>query len=187
MDIGFLDSSLFQWVILPLLIFSARVMDVSMCTVRIILLSKNRRWLVSMIAFVESFIWLLAIRQVFLNLTNVFCYFAFAGGFATGNYVGMMIEEKLAIGNAVLQVITRKEATRLIHHLKNKGFGVTWMDAEGATGRVNILFSVASRSEITEILKAVKQFNPKAFYTVSDIKTIGEGVFPRQSRLRTVR
>ena len=175
------QSQFVQWFIIPLLVFCARVCDVSLDTVRIMLLSKGKRHLAPILGFFQVLIWLLAIRQVILNLSNVACYVAFAGGFATGTYVGMIIEEKLAIGMEVVRVITRKEANELIAHLRKSGFGVTNISASGSTGQVNVIYTIAKRTDIRKIIEAIKKFNPRAFYTIEDVRSVSQGVFPDQA------
>jgi uncharacterized protein YebE (UPF0316 family) len=173
-----MDTTVFNWIIMPLLIFVARVIDVSMDTVRIILISKGRKHLVPFIGFLQVLIWLFAFRQVILNLSNIMCYIGFAGGFAVGSYVGMIIEERLAIGYEVLRVITKKDARELIEALKKKNFGVTIVDARGSTGNVNVIFTIAQRKDIPTALALIKQFNPNAFYSIEEIRSVQAGVFP---------
>jgi uncharacterized protein YebE (UPF0316 family) len=181
-----LDPQVFQWVVLPLLIFFARVCDVSLGTARIILVSKGHRYLAPLIGFAEIIIWLLAIRQIFLNLTNVACLIGFAAGFSLGNYAGILIEEKLAIGVQVIRVITRKDAASLVSFLSEKGYGVTSVDGQGTTGKVNIIYTIVKRSEIPKALDIIKQFNPKAFYTIEDIRSVSEIYSPPVASLNRV-
>ncbi|OGX38376.1 MAG: hypothetical protein A3C36_06255 [Omnitrophica WOR_2 bacterium RIFCSPHIGHO2_02_FULL_52_10] len=176
----FLDSQAFHWVVLPLLIFLARVCDVSISTVRIILLSKGSRFLAPVLGFFEILIWLLAVRQIFLNLANPLCFIAYAGGYAIGTYVGILIEERLAIGFEVIRVITKKDAIELIAHLQAKNYGVTSMRARGSTGDVHVIFTIVKRSDALKVLKIIERFNPKAFYTIEDIRSVQEGIFPRK-------
>lgn len=175
----FSHTSLFHWVILPALIFLARICDVTIGTVRILLLARGHKMLVPFLGFIEVMIWLLAVRQVLTGMDNVITYIAFAGGFAAGNFVGMMIEERLAFGLEAIRVITRMDARQLFEHLKENGYGVTCLDAQGSTGKVNILFMIVDRSEHRKVIAIIKKFNPKAFYSVEDVKAVGEGgVFP---------
>lgn len=175
---SFLDSPVFTWGILPLLIFLARIMDVSIGTIRIMLLSRDKKFLAPVLAFFEVLIWLLAIRQIFNHLTNIACYFAFAGGFAMGNFVGIILEEKLAMGLEVVRVITKKDGTALVEFLKTRGYGVTSVDAQGTTGKVNIIYTIISRKDHRTVIDIIHQFNPRAFYSVEDVKSVSEGVFP---------
>ena len=172
------NTSNLHWFLLPLLIFLARVCDVSIGTIRILLISRGRKFFASSLGFIEILIWLLAIRQIMYNLGNVFTYLAFAGGFSMGNFVGMYIEEKLALGAQVIRVITHKDATELVNYLNSQGYGVTTVDARGSTGKVNIVFMVVNRRELNKVIEAVKRFNPKAFYSIEEVRSVSEGVFP---------
>src|SRR3990172_6468237 len=133
------------WIVLPALVFFARVIDVSMGTVRVILVARGVRWLAPIIGFFEVIIWLLAVSQIMQNLSNIACYVAFGGGYAAGTYVGMLVEGKLHIGKAVLRIITHKEASELIDKLRAANYGVTSVDAHGAIGPVTIVFSIVKR------------------------------------------
>lgn len=171
---NFTDSMIFQWIVIPLLIFTARVGDVSMDTLRIMLISRGKRLLASSLGFFQVLIWLMAFRQIVLNLSNPICYIAFAGGFATGTYVGMFIEEKLAIGFQVIRVITRQDAAQLVEFLRRRKYGVTSVDGLGTMGKVNIIYTIIKRSEIPHVIRIIKRFNPKAFFTVEDIRSISD-------------
>lgn len=174
----FWDSSLFTWIILPFLIFAARVLDVSLGTIRIIFISKGRRIIAPLLGFIEVLIWLMAIRQIIHNVKNVACYVAFAGGFAMGNYVGMLIEEKLAMGMEVFRVIIKQGGEELFHSFQKAGYGVTRIEAQGATGKVNVIFAIIKRSEHIKVIEMIHKFNPKAFYSVEDVRAVSEGIFP---------
>lgn len=177
-----IDSAFFQWVILPILIFLARVADVSLDTIRILLMSRGKKIIAPLLGFAQVVIWLLAIRQVFLNLSNIACFLAYAGGFAAGTWVGILIEERLAIGIQVIRVITRKDAVQLIGYLKTQGYGVTSVEGQGTTGKVNIVYTIVRRQEIPKVINIVRCFNSKAFYTIEDIRVISENAStPRTS------
>lgn len=177
----FFESDLFNWVILPFLIFSARVVDVSLGTLRIISLSRGLRKIAPILGFFEILIWLFAIRQIFNHLNNPMCYIGYAGGFATGIFIGITIEQKLAMGLRVIRVITRKEANLLIESLRSEGFGVTAMNADGNTGKVKIIFMIVKRADIPQAVNKIKEFNPKAFYSIEDVRAASEGIFPNHS------
>src|SRR5690625_2164903 len=101
-----ISPEIFSYVILPLLIFIARVCDVTLSTIRILFVMNGKRTIAPILGFFEAFIWLLAIGQIISDVNNIFAYLAYAFGFATGTYVGMYIEEKLAVGMVVLRLIT---------------------------------------------------------------------------------
>jgi len=172
---SFFNTPTFHWVVLPLLIFCARICDVTIGTVRILLLARGHRFLVPILGFVEVMIWLLAVRQVLNNLDHWITYVAFAAGFATGNYVGMILEEKLAVGLEVIRIFTKNNTAELLAHLKNEGYGVTCVDAQGSMGKVCIIFTIVDRSEHDKIIAIIKRYNPKAFYSVEDVKKVSEG------------
>ena len=123
-------------------------------------------------------IWLVAIGQIMQNLTNVLCYIAYAGGFAMGNFVGMVIEEKAAIGKQVVRVMTHRDPSDFIRALREKGFGVTHIPAEGSKGPVHVVFTIIARSNLHRVLRTIQSYHPNSFYTIEDIKAVKEGVFP---------
>jgi uncharacterized protein YebE (UPF0316 family) len=124
------------------------------------------------LGFVESLVWILAVSKVMQNLGDWQTYVAFALGFATGNYVGVVFEERIAIGNLLIRIITRKEADELVKALWNSGYGITSIDAQGETGPVKVIFSVAKRKKLAEILAIIKKYNPQAFYTIEDMRYV---------------
>lgn len=176
------DNATLSLFLLPLLVFFARIIDVSIGTLRIIFVSRSLKGWAAVLGFFESLIWVLAISQVMQNLTNVWTYIAFALGFATGNYVGVLIEERIAIGSLIVRIITRKDATVLTEHLWKAGYGVTNLQAHGETGPVRLIFTVCRRRDVKDVLRMVKQFNPRAFYTIEDVRFVQDNlpVVPRR-------
>ena len=166
------------WVVIPFLIFLARVVDVGLGTVRIILLNRGRRALAPALGFLEVLIWLIAIRQIFQHLDNVAAFFGYALGFAAGTAIGMAIEEKLAIGMVTLRVITAEDARDLIVSMNESDFGVTSFAAEGVSGRVRLLFTIVRRKDLDRALDIVRDSHPRAFISISDVRSVSEGVFP---------
>ncbi len=178
MDANFFVTDLYVYFLLPLLIFLARICDVTIGTMRIIMISKGKKLLAPVLGFFEILIWIIAIGKIMQNLNNPVCYVAYAGGFAIGNYVGMKVEEKLAIGLIVLRIITQEDASGLIKALRDMGFGITEIDAIGKDKKVHVIFSIMKRHDIPVIVEKINNFNPKAFYTIEDIRAINQGVFP---------
>lgn len=179
------DSSLFAWVILPLLIFFARISDQTIGTIRLIFLSKGYKYLAPMLGFFEVIIWLITVSQIMQHLDNVLSYVAYGGGFAMGNFIGMVIEEKLSIGNVLIRIIPKKDSQQLINYLRESNYGVTAVQAEGSKGRVDIVFTIIKRKDIEDVASIINKFNPNAFYTIEDVKAIKEGIF-KQTRTRTI-
>jgi uncharacterized protein YebE (UPF0316 family) len=173
-----MSNSLFNWVVLPLLIFIARTCDVSLGTLRNVFIGKGMKRVVPIVAFFEVLIWLISIRQVMNNLNNPICYIAFAGGFATGTFVGMFIERRLALGLQVLRIITAQDARTLIHALTEANVGITVLDGHGAKGPVKIIFTIIKRKDLQQIRDLIRKHNPNAFYSIEDIRHANLGVFP---------
>lgn len=173
----------FTWIILPLLIFCSRIVDQSVGTLRMIFVSKGLKQVVPVLAFFESLIWLLAIGQIMQHLDNWLCYLAYAGGFAMGNYVGMKLDERISLGNVIIRIIVKKGATELVHYLREQKFGLTVLDAEGAKGKVKVLFSIVKRKDSSRVIEIINEFDPNSFYTIEEVREVNEGVF-RTSRRR---
>ncbi len=175
---AFLTSPFFAFVVLPFMIFCARICDVTLGTIRVIFISKGIKYLAPIIGFFEVIIWLLAIGQVMNNLTNIVAYIAYGVGFAAGTYIGMAIEEKLSLGLTSVRIITREDPADLIQYLRMQNYGVTSIDGEGATGKVKMVYTIIRRQDLPLVIDIIKQFNPTAFYSVEEVKSIAEGVFP---------
>jgi uncharacterized protein YebE (UPF0316 family) len=175
-------TDIFAWIVLPLLIFFARICDVSLGTIRVIFVARGFRYFAPVLGFFEISIWLLAISQIFQHLDNVFTYLAYAGGFATGTFVGMWLEDKLSIGTVLIRVVTEKDAGELIRRMKDQHFGVTTVNAMGGMGQVKIILTIVQRTSVPEVVDLVKQFNPHAFYTIEDVRYATEGIFPPEEK-----
>lgn len=178
------DGFWVTWVLIPLLIFLARVADVTIGTLRIVFVSKGFKILAPILGFFEVFIWLLAMSKIIENLDYWLYYIAYSAGFAIGNYVGLIIEERLALGFVNLRIITHEQGDALIKRLANEGFGVTSTDAMGTRSRVNIIYCVIKRSDYKLVANIIKEYNPRAFYTIEDIRFASQGVFPTRSIMR---
>ncbi len=179
----FLNSEMFTYIILPLLILIARICDVTLGTIRIMFVSRGNKLLAPILGFFEIVIWLIAIRQIMQNLDSIFCYLAYACGFSLGNFLGIKIEEKVAYGKVIIRIMTRANATKLVENLRSKGFGVTVIDAQGSSGQVNIIYSIIDRAHIDNFIKKIDRFNPKAFYTIEDVLSVKEGIFPTSKNI----
>ncbi|MDX9845787.1 MAG: DUF2179 domain-containing protein [Tenuifilaceae bacterium] len=181
MNADFLDSNLYLYLVLPLLIFFARIIDVTIGTMRIIFVSKGQRAIAPILGFFEVFIWIIAIGQIMGNINNFACYFGYAAGFATGNWVGMRLEEHLAMGNILVRVIATKDGNSLIKNLNTHGYGATMVEGEGSTGKVQLVYSIISRENLKDVIGVIEEFNPKAFFTIEDVRKVSSGIFPAKS------
>ena len=164
-----ISDEMFSYALLPLLIFLARIGDVSINTIRIIYVLGGRKLTATLLGFFESFIWLMAIRQIFEHLDNWICYIAYPGGFATGILVGMIIEEKIAYGKVIVRTITRKEIGVFKDFLSASGFRFTAIKATGADGEENVVFTVLERERLDEMINGLRKILPTAFYTIEKV------------------
>jgi uncharacterized protein YebE (UPF0316 family) len=166
------------YLVIPFLIMTARICDVSIGTVRIILVSRGERLLASFIGFVEVLIWIIVVSHIIKDIGGWVNYVAYAAGFAIGNYVGITLENRLAIGMVAMRVITNKPGDELIEHLKQEYHGVTSINARGVHGEAQLVFAVIKRKDIPYFLKIVKNYNPKAYVSVEDVRTLSATHLP---------
>jgi uncharacterized protein YebE (UPF0316 family) len=170
------DSWVFAWIILPLLIILARIADQTIGTLRLIFLSKGFRVLTPVLGFFEVIIWLLAVSQIFQHLDNWLAYIAYGLGFAIGNYIGIVVEQKISLGSVIVRIVPKYDTTELISYLRERNFGITSVNAEGSRGPVKVVFSIIKRKDIHDFVAIIKRFNPNAFYTIEDVRAVHEGV-----------
>ncbi|MDR2938527.1 MAG: DUF2179 domain-containing protein [Prevotellaceae bacterium] len=174
------DSPLVSYLLIPLLIFCARICDVTLGTLRIIFVSKGMKKVAPFFGFFEILIWIVVISQVMQHANNIVCYVAYAAGFATGNFFGMMIEERLALGVCVVRVITPKNGDELVGLLNDKGFGATLISGKGKVGAVSVIYSIVSRKSIESVEKIISKFDSSIFYVVEDVRVAKRGIFPNK-------
>ncbi len=160
--------------VVPILIFCARIVDVSCGTLKIILVGRGKRKVASILAFFEVLIWLLAISQIVQNLTSVPNYLAYAGGFATGTYVGMTIERKLSMGTLLVRLILTQDAADMMMYLIANDFRVTRVEGHGALGPVEMLYTVVPRARLGEVVGVIRARHPDAFYTIEDLRHVSD-------------
>jgi len=134
----------------------------------------GKKWISTILGFFESLIWIIAISQIFQNVDSIITYFAYAGGFACGIYVGMIIEDKLAIGRVVVRVIEPSVNSDLVEYLDANGYRYSNMLGKSKEGDVNILFTVIKRENLKATIGIIKKFNPGSYYTVEGVKRVSD-------------
>jgi uncharacterized protein YebE (UPF0316 family) len=155
-----------------LLIFSLRMVDVSIASVRIVTLMRGRIGVAAILGFFESAAWVAAAALVFRNLDNPVRVVAFAAGFGVGTLLGGVIERWLAMGTSLIRVVTTAEPgtqPRVATALRDAGFKVTVLNAEGRDGDVRVTLLVLPRRRVKAALAIIADVNPEAFTTVEDI------------------
>lgn len=168
--------STYPW-LLPIVIFFGRICDVTLGTLRIIFVSKGERTKAPIVGFFEVFIWVVIISQIFSHASSIIAYLAYAGGYAAGNYVGILVENKIAFGFQLFRVYTKKNGTELTKLLNNSGFGSTLIRGEGAVSEVDIIETVVSRKACAKVTGIIDNFDKNAFYLVEDIRSKQKGIF----------
>lgn len=168
----------YDWVVFPLIIFSAKILDVSFGTLRMIFVARGMRKLAPAVSFFQILIWIMTLGVIMTNLSNIMGYIAYAGGFALGTYIGMMVDRKLSLGTVNIRIVTRKKADELVTYLKKEGYSVTTVDAQGNEEPVTIIYIDIDRRDMEVVSEAIKRLNPNAFYTVEDIRSASEGIQP---------
>ena len=176
----FLDTYPF-W--LPIIIFFGRIFDVSLGTLRIIFVSKGERLKAPIIGFFEILIWVVIISQVFSRANDIVTYLSYAAGYAAGNYVGILIEKRIAFGVILCRVYTNKSGSKLLKLFTLNGFGATMTHGTGSVNEVDIIETILERKHLKRVSNIVLEFDKDAFYVIEDIRTRSRGVFPKSQNL----
>lgn len=161
--------SLIPPILIPIIIFFARIMDVSLGTLRIVMVSRGYKYKAALLGFFEVLIWAFVVAELLKNLNNWVNYVAYAGGFSVGTFVGMYIESKVKVGTIIVRIITQNKREELIESLKEAGFTITSIAAEGGFGPVNIIFTVLKRKRWNEVVSIIEKNDPGAFYSSEDV------------------
>lgn len=176
---SFVNEGWFVYTVLPLLIFCARIMDVSLGTMRIIFLNRGRKFVAPLLGCAESMVWVLAVSQAMKHLSNPVCYLSYGTGFAAGTYVGMLIEERVAAGLLTVRVILNRGNSHLPAALRQAGHGVTVLEGQGVRGPVNVLFVVIRRRVLPSVISLIRQHAPDAFYSTEEVRSSTGGTLLR--------
>jgi len=172
----------YPYLLVPL-IFLARVADVSLGTFRTIVVFRGNKLLASFIGFFEISIWLVAASRVLTNLDQWYLALAYASGFAVGNYVGIWIESRFALGDQLVRCISFNRDV-LAGKIRNKGFKVVSIDGDmGDDIPVELLLIIEKRNNIPSLIKLIQELDQNAVYSISDVKSVYEGpdLLPRRS------
>ncbi|HJQ77435.1 MAG TPA: DUF5698 domain-containing protein [Acidimicrobiia bacterium] len=150
------------------LIFILRTLDVGIATVRIVVLGRGRRGLAATLGFIEAIVWVVAVARVLDGIDDPARMVAFAAGFAIGTYLGSMVEEWLAIGQAVVRVVAPVDSPMVAPFLRDLGLGATVFNGDGLEGEVRLTLCVVERRRLGEVSGVIRSVNPAAYVTVDD-------------------
>ena len=166
----------FEWYV-PVLIFLARICDVSMGTTRMLFVMAGMRWQAAIIGFFEVMIWALAVAGVIEYLHNPIALVAYGAGFATGTMVGMWVENRIGVGYRAVRVISADRSISVSAALREKGYRVTEVAAQGRNGPVELAFTVIRRRQLSETIDFIEALAPDAFITVERADRASGGPF----------
>ncbi len=167
------DSALF-----PLFIFTMRVTDSALGTVRLIFLMRGWRWAAMALAFIEALIFALATAGVLATLSqNIVNLMAYCLGYATGSYLGMVLEARFVTSYVIVRLVARNGSASggPAALIRQQGHGVTEVEALGGSGEVKLLHSVVRRQDVEPLLKAIHSAFPQTFVTLEEARTVRRG------------
>ena len=165
----FLDAN--PWILAPA-IFLARLLDVTLGTFRTIVVFRGYPALAAAIGFVEILIWIVAVSQVLRDLDAWPLMIAYAGGFSCGNYLGVWLESKVAIGKELIRIISHRSDGLLMKRLRSAGHKVVSLGCEKDGLPAEVLLVTLDRRETADLLDTVRSIEPDVEYTISDIKSL---------------
>lgn len=173
-------DALFAAPVGALLIFLLRLTDVSMSMVRMLLAVRGHRIPAACIGFFEVMIWLLAVGNALQHVDSPLHLVGYAAGFAAGNFVGVSLEARFALGTAVVRAVFRQgraaeRGVSAAEHLRTNGYAVTEMPGRGREGAVDILDVVVRRRRVDDVLRLVREHDPEAFVTVEEVRSAHNG------------
>ena len=164
-----------QTILIALLIFIVRVISTALDTLRVIFTMRSNTFWVWMLGFINSAIWVLTFVFVLSDINNIVNVIVYAAGFATGNVIGMWIEDKLAIGFAEVRVISSKWGAAILENLRENDYAVTEILARGKDGTVSVITSSIRRSQIHDFEALVRTIDADAFITKEDVVAVQRG------------
>lgn len=159
----------------PLAIFLLRIVDVSLATLRMMLVMRGMKYVAPFIGFFEVLVWILAVGNAILFLDSPLHLIGYAAGFATGTLVGVLIEQKLAFGMSTVRIVSRHGGVELAEALRERGFGVTEFSGQGREGTVELVYAVLRRRDLPYVYEEVGIWDPDAFVTVEEPRAIQRG------------
>ncbi len=176
----FLDT--YPW-LLPILIFFGRIVDVSLGTLRIIFVSKGEKYLAPLIGFFEVFVWVVIISQILTRANDLVAYLSYAAGYASGNYVGILLEQRIAYGIVLCRIYTQKNGMELVQILNKLNYGATMTHGKGSTNEVDIIETVIDRHQMKTLERTLNNFDQHIFYVVEDVRTKQNGIFLKRRNI----
>jgi len=171
---------------LPILIFFARIGDVAIGTMRVILIMRGMKLMAATLGFFEVIIWIFAVSAVISNISqSLVTVLAYGAGFAAGTLVGMLIEETVALGDQMIRIVNVDASRPIVPFLRKRRLTVTQVAATGASGEAELCFLVVPRKKVKLTVQAIHRYAPGVFITIEDVRTsVGASVVFREESSR---
>jgi uncharacterized protein YebE (UPF0316 family) len=157
------------------LIFILRVSDMTLDTLRVLVVMRGRKGIAWVLGFFQAAIFVLAISSVLKDLNNIINVFGYAAGFATGNVVGMLIEERIAIGHTHLRIVSSRRGSAIADKLREDGYAVTEVAGRGKDGMVTVLNCSVLRKNVDRVRTLINSVDAEAFITAEDVRPVRRG------------
>jgi len=178
----FLFGPMFQqYFLIPVLIICARIFEVSFATLRIILITKGLKKVAPIVAFIEVFIWITVARNILTEGAGWEKILAYCLGYTFGTFAGIILENKLSLGKAIVRVFVSTDSEHVVSDLRSHQFGLSAVDAVGKDGPIKILFIVVNRTDIPKVMEVIHKNNPHAFFTIESVQIANAGYFSANS------
>ncbi len=158
-----------------IIIFFARIVDVSVGTIRLLAIVSGRTFLAFILGFIEISLWLVIIAKVLNEIPQkplLGIFFAF--GFSAGSVVGIILDKRIAIGHVVVKVFTRCDGREIAERIRQTGFLVTTFHGEGEMGEVTELYIVCKKRELKKVVLLVKSLEPEVFYLTEPVLSVSK-------------
>ena len=158
-----------------LVIFILRLIDMTLDTLRLLFVVRGKRVIVWILGVITNTIYIVAISNVLTGKNHPFTILCYAVGYATGNILGMRLEERLAIGYREITVISKNKGREIANALRDLGYGVTEIEGQGMAGTVNIVKTNVKRKQSREVRKTIEEIDNEAFITEDDFVPVNAG------------
>ena len=157
------------------IIFVLRVSDMTMDTLRVLFVMRGKKQIAWVLGFCQSAIYVFAIGKVLTQLNNPLNIIGYAAGFATGNVIGMIIEERIAMGHILVNIISPRLGSAIVTHLRQNGYAVTEIAGRGKDGMVSMINCSVLRKQVDKVHQLISEIDPEAFITAEDVRPIKHG------------
>jgi uncharacterized protein YebE (UPF0316 family) len=173
--LDFLSSNATSLLLSALFIFVLRTIDVSLATVRMLMVFRGQKLWAWVLGFIQAVVFVVAISAILTNISNWVNIVGFAGGFATGNVVGMLIEDRMAMGYTHFRIISSRQGPAIADRIREAGYAVTEISGRGKDGTVTLLNCSVQRKRSHKIEEFVQEIDPEAFVTAEDVRPVRRG------------